>query len=83
VEEELRDVESRRRLLALRYLVRVGVYNEGFVAGDTPDQYQRSLGLGESPWQLDDQDDVEDFDNGNGHDSHERGDAHNDDTPYA
>ncbi len=39
--------EERRRLLGLKYLVRLGIYNEGFDASTTPDQYQRSLGMDE------------------------------------
>jgi hypothetical protein len=39
--------EERRRLLGLKYLVRLGIYNEGFDASSTPDQYQRSLGIDE------------------------------------
>jgi hypothetical protein len=44
----LGDEESRRRLLGLKYLVRLGIYNEGFDASGTPDQYQHSLGMDES-----------------------------------
>ncbi len=36
---------ARRRLLFLRYLVRRNVYNEGFSAGQAPQQYHRSLGM--------------------------------------
>jgi hypothetical protein len=39
--------EERRRLVGLKYLVRLGIYNEGFDASTTPDQYQRSLGMDE------------------------------------
>ena len=44
----LGDEESRRRLLGLKYLVRLGIYNEGFAADGTPDQYQHSLGMDEA-----------------------------------
>jgi hypothetical protein len=40
--------ESGRRLMALKYLVRLGIYNEGFASSSVPDQYQHSLGLDES-----------------------------------
>jgi hypothetical protein len=43
----LDDEETRRRLLGLKYLVRLGIYNEGFAASGTPDQYQHSLGMDE------------------------------------
>ena len=45
--EPLGDEETRRRLLGLKYLVRLGIYNEGFAASGTPDQYQHSLGMDE------------------------------------
>jgi hypothetical protein len=44
---QLGDEETRRRLLGLKYLVRLGIYNEGFAASGTPDQYQHSLGMDE------------------------------------
>jgi hypothetical protein len=34
-----------RELLALRHLVRLGIYNEGFTNGMAPEQYRHSLGL--------------------------------------
>jgi hypothetical protein len=37
--------ESRRRMMAFKYLVRLGIYNEGFGASSVPDQYQHSLGM--------------------------------------
>jgi hypothetical protein len=40
--------ESGRRLMALKYLVRLGIYNEGFASTSVPDQYQHSLGMDES-----------------------------------
>lgn len=36
-----------RRLMSLKHLVRLGVYNEGFTSGRTPEQYHRSLGIDE------------------------------------
>ncbi|MFI5271804.1 MAG: hypothetical protein ACHQ4H_02070 [Ktedonobacterales bacterium] len=39
------DVQARRRLMSLKYLVRIGLYNEGFAAENVPEQYQRSLGI--------------------------------------
>lgn len=36
---------AQRELLALRHLVRLGIYNEGFTNGAAPDQYHHSLGL--------------------------------------
>ncbi|MGO8950933.1 MAG: hypothetical protein ACLQUY_25425 [Ktedonobacterales bacterium] len=38
---------SHRQLMALKYLVRLGIYNEGFASGSMPDQYQHSLGMDE------------------------------------
>jgi hypothetical protein len=46
-EESTATGEERRRLLGLKYLVRLGIYNEGFDSSGTPDQYQRSLGMDE------------------------------------
>jgi hypothetical protein len=40
--------ESGRRMMALKYLVRLGIYNEGFASSSVPDQYQHSLGMDES-----------------------------------
>jgi hypothetical protein len=40
--------ESGRRMMALKYLVRLGIYNEGFTSSSVPDQYQHSLGMDES-----------------------------------
>lgn len=34
-----------RELLALRHLVRLGIYNEGFTNAAVPEQYRHSLGL--------------------------------------
>lgn len=43
-------VESQRRLLLIRELVRRGLYNEGFKPGQVPDQYRpRSTPPGASP----------------------------------
>jgi hypothetical protein len=39
--------ESGRRMMALKYLVRLGIYNEGFANSSVPDQYQHSLGMDE------------------------------------
>ncbi len=39
------DQNLQRRLRSLRFLVRHGVYNEGFPAGKAPEQYHYSLGL--------------------------------------
>ena len=36
---------TQRELLALRHLVRLGIYNEGFTNGAAPEQYRHSLGL--------------------------------------
>ena len=47
VDEDSTAGEERRKLLGLKYLVRLGIYNEGFDASSTPDQYQRSLGMDE------------------------------------
>lgn len=41
------DDKLRRRLRSLQFLVRHGVYNEGFTRGALPDQYRRSAGLGD------------------------------------
>ena len=38
------EAHARRRLMSLRYLVRIGLYNEGFAPSAVPEQYQRSLG---------------------------------------
>jgi hypothetical protein len=40
--------ETQRKLIFLRYLVRHGVYNEGFANNGIPEQYHRSLGLDDS-----------------------------------
>ena len=37
------DVQAQRRLMSLKYLVRIGLYNEGFAPGALPEQYQRSV----------------------------------------
>ena len=44
-----RDAQMRRGLASLKYLVRLGIYNEGFKGERVPEQYQRSVGMGESP----------------------------------
>lgn len=38
---------TQRRLIFLRYLVRQGIYNEGFGSHPLPEQYWRSRGLGD------------------------------------
>lgn len=38
------EAQARRRLISLKYLVRIGLYNEGFAPSAVPEQYQRSLG---------------------------------------
>lgn len=37
------DVQARRRMMSLKYLVRIGLYNEGFAPGNLPEQYHRSV----------------------------------------
>lgn len=39
------DDKLRRRLRSLQFLVRHGVYNEGFAHGSLPEQYRHSAGL--------------------------------------
>ncbi len=39
------DYAARRRLMALKHLVRMGVYNEGFQRDAAPEQYRQSMGL--------------------------------------
>lgn len=39
------DQVLRRRLMSLKHLVRLGIYNEGFASGLTPEQYHHSLGI--------------------------------------
>lgn len=39
---------AQRELLALRHLVRLGIYNEGFTNNRVPEQYRHSLGLDDS-----------------------------------
>jgi hypothetical protein len=41
--------QTRRQLLSLRYLVRLGLYNEGFAPDEVPEQYHRSLGMSDEP----------------------------------
>ena len=41
---ELDEVQARRRLMSLKYLVRIGLYNEGFAPSALPEQYRRNLG---------------------------------------
>lgn len=43
--DALDDALLRRRLMSLKHLVRLGVYNEGFTSGHTPEQYHYSLGI--------------------------------------
>ena len=37
------DGQAGRRLMSLKYLVRIGLYNEGFPPGTLPEQYHRSV----------------------------------------
>lgn len=37
------DGQVRRRLMSLKYLVRIGLYNEGFPPGNLPEQYHQSV----------------------------------------
>jgi hypothetical protein len=46
------DQQLQRRLRSLRFLVRHGVYNEGFAPGATPTQYHYSLGLDDAESEL-------------------------------
>ena len=49
-----------RQLTALKYLIRLGVYNEGFSGGNVPEQYQHSMGMyeaGDEFWLPDSEDD--------------------------
>jgi hypothetical protein len=39
------DEKLRRRLRSLQFLVRHGVYNEGFARNSLPEQYHRSVGM--------------------------------------
>jgi hypothetical protein len=48
-EEAAGASEEQRSLRSLKYLVRIGLYNEGFTSSQVPDQYQHSLGLDETP----------------------------------
>jgi len=41
--------ESQRKLIFLSYLVRQGIYNEGFKGADVPEQYRRSQGRDQEP----------------------------------
>lgn len=41
------EYAQRRRLMALKHLVRMGVYNEGFQRQQAPEQYRQSMGLGD------------------------------------
>ena len=45
--DTLDDLLLRRRLMSLKHLVRLGIYNEGFHSERTPEQYHRSLGIEE------------------------------------
>lgn len=45
---EATDQALYRRLMSLKHLVRLGIYNEGFSSTRVPEQYQRSLGLADS-----------------------------------
>jgi hypothetical protein len=40
---------DQRKLIFLSYLVRQGIYNEGFKGADVPDQYRRSQGRDQEP----------------------------------
>lgn len=42
------DETLRRRLRSLQFLVRHGVYNEGFARNTLPEQYRRSAGMGDA-----------------------------------
>ena len=46
-DEAADDQLLHRRLMSLKHLVRLGVYNEGFGSGRTPEQYHHSLGIDE------------------------------------
>jgi len=46
-DETADDQALHRRLMSLKHLVRLGVYNEGFASGRTPEQYHHSLGIDE------------------------------------
>jgi hypothetical protein len=41
--------EGQRKLIFLSYLVRQGIYNEGFKGADVPEQYRRSQGRDQEP----------------------------------
>jgi hypothetical protein len=48
--EEIEAMDaSQRKLIFLSYLVRQGVYNEGFKGHDLPEQYRRSQGRDQEP----------------------------------
>jgi hypothetical protein len=48
--EEIEAMDaSQRKLIFLGYLVRQGVYNEGFKGPDVPEQYRRSQGRDQEP----------------------------------
>jgi hypothetical protein len=48
--EEIEAMDaSQRKLIFLGYLVRQGIYNEGFRAPDLPEQYRRSQGRDQEP----------------------------------
>ena len=48
--EEIEAMDAgQRKLVFLGYLVRQGVYNEGFKAPDLPEQYRRSQGRDQEP----------------------------------
>jgi hypothetical protein len=48
--EEIEAMDaSQRKLIFLGYLVRQGIYNEGFKAPELPEQYRRSQGRDQEP----------------------------------
>ncbi len=47
-EDPLDSLPAQRQLMALKYLIRLGIYNEGFASSNVPDQYQHSMGIDES-----------------------------------
>lgn len=51
------EYAQRRRLMSLKHLVRMGVYNEGFRQHEAPEQYRQSMGLGDD--QADDLGEIE------------------------
>jgi hypothetical protein len=48
--EEIEAMDAgQRKLIFLSYLVRQGIYNEGFKGSDVPEQYRRSQGRDQEP----------------------------------